>query len=229
MREEELLAGPLEPTNEWYAVAKIAGIKLCQAYRRQYGADFISVMPTNLYGPGDNYHAENSHVVAALIRRFHAAKEDGAASVTVWGTGNPLREFLFVDDLADACIFVLEHYSGEQHVNVEAARSSALRSLLGWLPRRWAIEASCVLRSITSGRGTAQAPRQLKAHRAGMAGAHSATRRFGAHIRRLCCRRLPQAVKRAMFTTTALRHSKDCCQSFVSPPFLSAALVHQDS
>jgi GDP-L-fucose synthase len=118
IREEELLTGPLEPTNEWNAVAKIAGIKLCQAYRRQYGADFISVMPTNLYGPGDNYHAENSHVVAALIRRFHAAKEDGASSVTVWGTGNPLREFLFVDDLADACIFVLEHYSGEQHVNV---------------------------------------------------------------------------------------------------------------
>ena len=126
MREEELLAGPLEPTNEWYAVAKIAGIKLCQAYRRQYGADFISVMPTNLYGPGDNYHAENSHVVAALIRRFHAAKEDGAASVTVWGTGNPLREFLFVDDLADACIFVLEHYSGEQHVNVGSGQELSI-------------------------------------------------------------------------------------------------------
>jgi GDP-L-fucose synthase len=118
MREEELLSGPLETTNEWYAVAKIAGIKLCQAYRRQYGADFISVMPTNLYGPGDNYHPENSHVVPALIRRFHEAKQASSADVKVWGTGKPFREFLFVDDLADACLFVLEHYSDEQHVNV---------------------------------------------------------------------------------------------------------------
>jgi GDP-L-fucose synthase len=118
MREEDLLTGPLEPTNQWYSVAKIAGIKLCQAYRRQYGADFISVMPTNLYGLGDNYHPENSHVVAALIRRFHEAKASGVPSVTVWGTGKPLREFLFVDDLADACAFVLEHYSDDQHVNV---------------------------------------------------------------------------------------------------------------
>jgi GDP-L-fucose synthase len=118
MREDELLTGPLEPTNQWYAVAKIAGIKLCQAYRRQYGADFISVMPTNVYGPGDNYHPENSHVVAALIRRFHESKQDGAAAVAVWGTGKPRREFLFVDDLADACVFLLENYSGEQHVNV---------------------------------------------------------------------------------------------------------------
>jgi len=118
MREEELLTGPLEDTNQWYAVAKIAGIKLCQAYRRQYGADFISVMPTNLYGPGDNYHPENSHVVAALIRRFHEAKTDRIGSVNVWGTGSPLREFLYVDDLADACLFVLEHYSDETHLNV---------------------------------------------------------------------------------------------------------------
>src|SRR6266446_504737 len=126
MREEELLTGPLEPTNQWYAVAKIAGIKLCQAYRRQYGADFISVMPTNLYGPGDNYHPENSHVVPALIRRFHDAKHDRAPSVTVWGTGKPLREFLFVDDLADACVFVLEHYSDEQHVNVGSGEEVAV-------------------------------------------------------------------------------------------------------
>ena len=122
MAEPELLTGALEPTNEWYAVAKIAGIKLCQAYRRQYGADFISVMPTNLYGFGDNYHPENSHVVAALIRRFHEAKHRRAPSVTVWGTGAPLREFLFVDDLADACVFVLEHYSDAQHVNVGSAQ-----------------------------------------------------------------------------------------------------------
>jgi hypothetical protein len=95
MSEEELLTGPLEPTNEWYAVAKIAGIKLCQAYRRQYGVDFISVMPINLYGPGDSYHPDNSHVVAALIRRLHQSKQDGAATVAVWGTGTPRREFLF--------------------------------------------------------------------------------------------------------------------------------------
>ena len=117
MSEEELLTGPLEPTNEWYAVAKIGGIKLCQAYRRQYGADFISLMPTNLYGPGDNYHPDNSHVVAALIRRLHQSKQDGVPTATVWGTGTPRREFLFVDDLADACVFVLEHYTGELHLN----------------------------------------------------------------------------------------------------------------
>jgi GDP-L-fucose synthase len=118
MTEEMLLTGPLEPTNEWYAVAKIAGIKLCQAYRRQYDADFISVMPTNLYGPGDNYHSQFSHLPAALIRRMHEAKVAGLSSVTVWGTGKPRREFLFVDDLADACIFVLKHYSEEGFLNV---------------------------------------------------------------------------------------------------------------
>jgi GDP-L-fucose synthase len=116
--EEQLLTGPLEPTNEWYAVAKIAGIKLCQAYRRQYGSDFISVMPTNLYGLGDNYHPEHSHVPAALIRRFHEAKVSGAPSVAVWGTGTPRREFLAADDLADACVFVMKHYSGDGFLNV---------------------------------------------------------------------------------------------------------------
>jgi GDP-L-fucose synthase len=116
--EEELLTGPLEPTNEWYAIAKIVGIKLCQAFRRQYSADFISLMPTNLYGPGDNYHPDDSHVLAALIRRMHEAKHEAAPTVTVWGTGTPRREFLFVDDLADACVFVLEHYTGESHLNV---------------------------------------------------------------------------------------------------------------
>jgi GDP-L-fucose synthase len=116
--EDQLLTGALEPTNEWYAVAKIAGIKLCQAYRRQYEADFISVMPTNLYGPGDNYHPEDSHVPAALIRRFHAAKLSGAPNVAVWGTGTPRREFLAVDDLADACVFVMKHYSGNGFLNV---------------------------------------------------------------------------------------------------------------
>jgi GDP-L-fucose synthase len=118
MSEDMLLSGPLEPTNQWYAVAKIAGIKLVEAYRRQHGADFISVMPTNLYGPGDNYHPEHSHVPAALIRRMHEAKISGASTVTVWGSGKPRREFLAVDDLADACIFVLKHYSGSKFLNV---------------------------------------------------------------------------------------------------------------
>jgi GDP-L-fucose synthase len=118
MTEEMLLTGPLEPTNEWYALAKIAGIKLCQAYRRQHGVDFVSVMPTNLYGPGDNYHPENSHVPAALIRRFHEAKLAGVPAVTVWGSGTPRREFLAVDDLADACVFVMKHYSGDQFLNI---------------------------------------------------------------------------------------------------------------
>jgi GDP-L-fucose synthase len=113
-----LLSGPLEPTNEWYAIAKIAGIKLCEAYRLQHGADFISVMPTNLYGPGDNYHPQNSHVPAALIRRFHEAKAAGEPSVAVWGTGSPRREFLAVDDLADACVFVMNHYSDVGFLNI---------------------------------------------------------------------------------------------------------------
>jgi len=118
MSEDQLLTGELEPTNEWYAIAKIAGIKLCEAYRRQYGRDFISVMPTNLYGPGDNYHPENSHVVAALIRRFHEAKIRSASTVAVWGTGTPRREFLYVDDFADACVFVLKNYSSSQFINI---------------------------------------------------------------------------------------------------------------
>jgi GDP-L-fucose synthase len=118
MTEEALLTGPLEPTNEWYAIAKIAAIKLCEAYRKQHGADFISVMPSNLYGPGDNYHPENSHVPAALIRRFHEAKLANAPTVTVWGTGMPRREFLYVNDLADACVFVMKHYSDLGFLNV---------------------------------------------------------------------------------------------------------------
>jgi GDP-L-fucose synthase len=120
MTEAMLLTGPLEPTNEWYAVAKIAGLKLVQAYRTQHGDDFISVMPTNLYGAGDNYHPEHSHVPAALIRRFHEAKTKGLPQVTVWGTGTPRREFLCVDDLADACVFVMKHYSDIGFLNVGA-------------------------------------------------------------------------------------------------------------
>ena len=118
IKEEYLLTGPLEPTNDAYALAKIAGIKMCQAYRKQYGFDAISAMPTNLYGPGDNYHPENSHVIPALIRRFHEAKMAGAEKVTIWGTGKALREFLYMDDMAEACLFLMENYSDFEHVNV---------------------------------------------------------------------------------------------------------------
>ena len=127
MSENTLLTGPLEKTNEWYAVAKIAGIKLCQAYRVQYGSDFISVMPSNLYGPGDNFHPEYSHVPAALIKRFHEAKIAGSSVVTVWGTGTPKREFLHVDDLADACIFLMKHYSDFSHINVGTGTDITIR------------------------------------------------------------------------------------------------------
>ncbi|WP_249787462.1 GDP-L-fucose synthase [Bradyrhizobium sp. NBAIM03] len=118
LREDSMLTGPLEPTNEPYAIAKIAGIKMAEAYRSQYGSDFISVMPTNLYGPGDNYNPEYSHVVAALIRRFHEAKLSNAANVVVWGTGTPRREFLYVDDMADACVHLMKTYSSAELVNV---------------------------------------------------------------------------------------------------------------
>ncbi len=118
LREDSMLTGPLEPTNEPYAIAKIAGIKMVEAYRSQYGADFINVMPTNLYGPGDNYHPEYSHVVAALIRRFHEAKVNGVKDVVVWGTGTPRREFLYVDDLADACVHLMKTYSSDELVNI---------------------------------------------------------------------------------------------------------------
>ena len=118
LREDSMLTGPLEPTNEPYAIAKIAGIKLVEAYRSQFGSDFINVMPTNLYGPGDNYHPEHSHVVAALIRRFHEARVSGVSNVVVWGTGTPRREFLYVDDLADACIRLMKTYSSSELVNI---------------------------------------------------------------------------------------------------------------
>lgn len=129
MTEEALLTGPLEPTNQWYAVAKIAGMKLCQAYRRQYGCDFISAMPTNLYGPGDNYDPASSHVAAAMLVKVHHAKNTDARSITIWGTGSPRREFLYVDDLADALVFLMKHYSGESHINVGTGQDITIREL----------------------------------------------------------------------------------------------------
>lgn len=129
IREEYLLTGPLESTNEWYSIAKIAGIKMCQAYRRQYAFDAISAMPTNLYGPGDNYHPENSHVVPALIRRFHEAREQGLPEVAIWGTGAPRREFLYSDDLGDALVFLMQHYSDMEHINVGCGRDVTIMEL----------------------------------------------------------------------------------------------------
>lgn len=128
LREESLLTGPLEPTNEWYAIAKIAGIKMAQAYRRQFGHNFISAMPTNLYGPGDNYDLSSSHVMPALIRKVDTAKREGRA-VVVWGTGTPRREFLYVDDCADACLHMMQHYSGDMHLNVGVGEDISILDL----------------------------------------------------------------------------------------------------
>jgi GDP-L-fucose synthase len=127
--EDQLLSGPLEPTNEGYALAKIAGIKLCQTYRRQYSDNFISAMPTNLYGPNDNFDLLAGHVLPALIRKFHEARVAGEAEVTIWGTGTPMREFLYVDDLADACLFLMEHFDGEEHINVGTGKDLSIREL----------------------------------------------------------------------------------------------------
>ncbi len=129
IREEYLLSGPLEPTNEAYAMAKISGIKLCQSYRRQYNCDFISAMPTNLYGPQDNFDLQSSHVLPALIRKFHDAKVAGQREVTIWGTGTPKREFLHVDDLADACLFLIRHYPDDLHINVGTGQDLSIREL----------------------------------------------------------------------------------------------------
>lgn len=129
MSEDALLTGPLEPTNQWYAIAKIAGIKLCQAYRAQHGDDFVSAMPTNLYGPGDNYDLTSSHVLPALLRKMHEATVEGRATVEIWGSGTPLREFMHVDDLADACIFLLRSYSADPHINVGSGIETSIRDL----------------------------------------------------------------------------------------------------
>jgi GDP-L-fucose synthase len=127
--EDQLLTGPLEPTNEWYALAKITGIKLCQAYRQQYGSNFISAMPTNLYGPNDNFDLQSSHVLPAMIRKFHEAKESGDPRVEIWGTGSPMREFLHVDDLAGACLFLMENFDEAEHINVGTGQDLTIRDL----------------------------------------------------------------------------------------------------
>lgn len=127
--EDALLTGPLEVTNEAYAIAKISGLEMCKFFKRQYGDDFISCMPTNLYGPHDNYDLNNSHVMPAMIRKFHEAKVNNAPTVELWGTGSPLREFLYVDDMADACVFLLENYSGEQHVNIGTGKEVSIKQL----------------------------------------------------------------------------------------------------
>lgn len=129
LKEDYLLTGPLEPTNEWYAIAKIAGIKLCQAYQRQYGFDAISLMPTNLYGPGDNFDLNTSHVLPALLRKLHEAKERGDKNAVIWGSGTPRREFLYVDDLADAAVFLMQRYSGEEFINVGVGKDLSIREL----------------------------------------------------------------------------------------------------
>ncbi|MFL0586610.1 GDP-L-fucose synthase [uncultured Sphingomonas sp.] len=135
IREEALLAGPLEPTNQWYAIAKIAGVKLVQAYRRQHGCDFIAAMPTNLYGPGDNFDLESSHVLPALIRKAHEARVAGAVAMPIWGSGTPRREFLHVDDLADACVFLMMHYSDDAPINVGSGEEVTIRELAAMVAR----------------------------------------------------------------------------------------------
>ncbi|MCY0149682.1 GDP-L-fucose synthase [Hoeflea sp. G2-23] len=143
--ESELLTGPLEPTNEWYAIAKIAGIKLCQAYRKQYGSDFISAMPTNLYGTGDNYDLTTSHVLPALIRKIEEAKAAGARSITLWGSGTPLREFMHADDCADAIVFLARTYSDYEHVNIGSGHETSIRQLAEMIARAASYEGSIEL------------------------------------------------------------------------------------
>lgn len=131
IKEEYLLTGELEPTNEWYAIAKIAGLKLCRAYRKQYGFNAISAMPTNLYGPGDNFHPDNSHVIPGMMQRFHKAKLEGASEISIWGTGSPRREFLYVDDLAEALLFLMRGYDGAEHINVGCGEDVSILELAG--------------------------------------------------------------------------------------------------
>ena len=183
IREEFLLTGPLESTNEPYALAKIAGIKLCQAYRRQYGANFISAMPTNLYGPYDNFDLSSSHVVPALMRKFHEAKQEGRREVTIWGSGRPRREFLHVDDLADACVFLMGRYDGADHVNVGTGEDLTILELARPHPRGRAPGSRDRVRQQQARWHAAQAPRREPAARAGLETPHRAARGDRLHLR----------------------------------------------
>ncbi len=197
MKEEALLTGPLEPTNEAYAIAKIAGIKLCQSYRKQYGCDFMSAMPTNLYGTNDNFDLTSSHVLPAMIRKFHDAREEGRNEVTMWGTGTPRREFLHVDDLADACVFLMKNYSDAMHINVGTGEDLSIGELAGDGEAHRPPVGDDRLRSIEAGRLAAKAARRVAAARARLAPPHVARRRHRTHLQlvprqsRLRARRLP--------------------------------------
>ncbi len=170
--EDALLTGPLEPTNEWYAIAKIAGIKLCQAYRRQYGCDFISAMPTNLYGPGDNYDLTTSHVIPALIRKAHEAKQRGDKQMIIWGTGTPRREFLHVDDCADALVLLMTRYSGAEHVNVGSGEDLTIAELAQTVCEAVGFDGRDRARPVEARRHAAQADERRQAARHGLAAAH---------------------------------------------------------
>lgn len=160
--EEALLTSPLEPTNEWYALAKITGIKMCQAYRKQYGCDFISAMPTNLYGAGDNYHPDNSHVIPALIRKAHQAKLDGASQMEIWGSGTPKREFLFADDCADALVFLMQRYSDDMHINVGSGTDISIEELALRIMQLVGIKDPKLTKDLSKPDGT---PRKLMCHK----------------------------------------------------------------
>ena len=189
MTEDLLLTGALEPTNEWYAVAKIAGLKLVEAYRRQFGVDFISVMPTNLYGPGDNYHPENSHVPAALIRRFHEAKGKGADEVVVWGTGKPKREFLAAEDLGDACIFVIKHYSGDGFLNIGTGKEVSIEEFARLVAEIVGYRGKIVFDTKLAGWPAAQAVGQFEKHRLGLGREDAAARRPAGGLQGFPCPR----------------------------------------
>ena len=183
IKEESLLTGPLEPTNEWYAIAKIAGLKLCQAYRRQHGFDAIAAMPTNLYGPGDNFSLLDSHVLPALLRRFHEAKANGAPEVVVWGSGTPRREFLHVDDLADALLFLMERYADEAPVNVGWGEDLTIRELATMVARVVGYEGRLSFDTEQARRHAAEAARREPAAGARVAPADQVGGRIKADVR----------------------------------------------
>ena len=194
--EAALLTGPLEPTNEAYAIAKIAGIKLCQAYAREYGANFISAMPTNLYGPNDNFDLLSSHVLPALLRKAHEAKKNGAREMLVWGSGKPRREFLHVDDLASACLFLLEKYDSAEIINVGCGEDISIRELAELICDVVGFQRRSDLGHDQARRDAAQTPRCLQTARPGLAPHHRAARRDRADLRMVSCK------------TTRRRHAK---------------------